>query len=164
MDRAEISELYLRTGPLIFRRCLKLLGDPERARDAVQEVFVRATRHAARLRDDRGCLPWLYRVSTNVCLNALRGGRPAQRQTPFDEQALAPGGQGAEFLALSRLELLQLFEGFDEKTRHVVIYALVDGMTQAEVARVMGTSRRTVGKKLRAFLAQARRLAPEVSG
>ena len=69
-----------------------------------------------------------------------------------------------ELVALSRLQLVQLFEGFDEKTRHVAIYALVDGMTQDEVARVMGTSRRTVGKKLRAFLAQARRLAPEVSG
>jgi len=162
MDRSEISELYLRTGPLIFRRCMKLLGDSERARDAVQEVFVRAMRHAERLRADRGCLPWLYRVSTNVCLNALRDARPAQRQGSFDERVVGPAGPAGEPLALSRHQLLRLFEGFDQKTRQVAVYALVDGMTQAEIARVTGTSRRTVGKKLRAFLVQARRLASEV--
>ena len=41
MDREEISQLYHRLGPLIYRRCLKLLANPEHARDATQEVFVR---------------------------------------------------------------------------------------------------------------------------
>lgn len=142
-----------------------MLRDPELARDATQEVFVRAVRHAPNLRDDRGCLPWLYRVSTNVCLNLLRDKQPAQRESSFDEELVSMlPGPGVEPLAVTRQQLLRLFENFDEKTRHVAIYALVDGMTQAEIAQVMGTSRRTVGKKLRAFLSQARRLAPEVIG
>ena len=72
MDRDEISQLYRRLGPLIYRRCLRLLRDPDNARDATQEVFVRALKHKETLKADRECLPWLYRVATNYCLNFIR--------------------------------------------------------------------------------------------
>ena len=43
------AELYRQWGPAVYRRCLKLLRDPEAARDATQEVFVKLVRDLEKL-------------------------------------------------------------------------------------------------------------------
>jgi RNA polymerase sigma-70 factor (ECF subfamily) len=63
----------------LTRYCQWKLGSPD-AEDAVQETFVRAL-HAARQFEGRGTLEaWLFRIATNVCIDALerrkRGARP----------------------------------------------------------------------------------------
>jgi RNA polymerase sigma-70 factor, ECF subfamily len=147
MDQEQISSLYLRFGPLIYRRCLKLLRDPASARDATQEVFVRALCHAERLTQDREGLPWLYQVATNYCLNHIRNARHIEFREPQDlpEPALQ---QGCEEWLEARQVVLSLLDQFDQKTQEIAIYAFMDGMTQEEIADTVGLSRKTVGKKL----------------
>ena len=154
MDRDEISQLYRRLGPLIYRRCLRLLRDPDNARDATQEVFVRALRHAPTLKADRECLPWLYRVATNYCLNFLRDRKPQDDRAP--EEILKQ--ESGERRMAARQQVIALLDKFDEKTRQVAVYSLLDGMTQEEIAEVMGVSRKTVGKKLSRFSEHAKEL------
>jgi RNA polymerase sigma-70 factor (ECF subfamily) len=156
MDRDEISQLYRRLGPLIYRRCLRLLRDPDNARDATQEVFVRALKHAGSLEADRECLPWLYRVATNYCLNWIRDRKPIDDRAPEE----LPRGGSDERRLDARRRVISLLEKFDEKTRQVAVYSLLDGMTQEEIAEVMGLSRRTVGKKLSHFSESAKELLP----
>lgn len=155
MDRDEISQLYRRLGPLIYRRCLRLLRDPDNARDATQEVFVRALRHAGRLKADRECLPWLYRVATNYCLNWIRDRKPEDDRRP--EEILQQ--ESGERRLAARQQVISLLDKFDEKTRQVAVYSLLDGMTQEEIASVMGLSRKTVGKKLSRFSERAKELS-----
>jgi DNA-directed RNA polymerase specialized sigma24 family protein len=38
----DVESLYVTYGPMIVRRCSRLLGDEEAALDAMQETFVRA--------------------------------------------------------------------------------------------------------------------------
>ncbi len=147
MERRDIEQLYLRFGPLVFRRCLRLLRNPENARDAVQEVFVRALAHAPELTWDRKGLPWLYRVATRLCLNRLRDARPLQFQPGEDLPEPAPGGS-LEHRLDARLTLLALQKEVDEETWTVAVYAMMDGMTQDEIAELTGRSRRTIGKRL----------------
>ena len=154
MDRDEISQLYRRLGPLIYRRCLKLLRDPDNARDATQEVFVRALRHAETLKADRECLPWLYRVATNYCLNWIRDRKSTDDRRP---EEILQAGSGERRLA-ARQQVISLLDKFDERTRQIAVYSLLDGMTQKEIASVTGLSRKTVGKKLSRFSQRAKEL------
>ncbi len=147
MDREEISKLYHRLGPLIYRRCLRLLADPEQARDATQEVFVRMLRNAGKLVMDRECLPWLYRVSTNYCLNVIRDGRRLEFHAPAELGARAKD-PGIEARLAARQQVLAICGMVDEKTRQIAVMSYLDGMTQEEISGVLGLSRRTVGKKL----------------
>jgi RNA polymerase sigma-70 factor (ECF subfamily) len=162
MNQEEISSLYLRLGPLIYRRCLRLLGDVESARDATQEVFVRTLRHADELRDDRGCLPWLYRVATNYCLNHLRDGGRVELRDPNEVPEAEVAFHAADSSLLARERLLGLLRELDEVEGSIVVYAFMDGMTQDEIARVLGLSRRTVNKKLGRFQRRVERAAGEV--
>ncbi|MCU0664045.1 MAG: sigma-70 family RNA polymerase sigma factor [Myxococcota bacterium] len=155
MDAQELGELYSRVGPVIYRRCLRLLGDRELAREATQEVFVRATRHAERLDPgDRECLPWLYRVATNYCLNALRD-RPTEALGRSFETWLRDASPSAEARLLTNERIADLFRTLDERTAQIAFHSFVDEMTQDEIAQIMGLSRRTVGTHLRGFLAAA---------
>jgi len=155
MDREEISQLYHRLGPLIYRRCLRLLANPEHARDATQEVFVRMLKNAKKLENDRECLPWLYRVATNYCLNQIRDGSRLdyRRSEDLPRQSIAAD---AESSLVAREQLVALLGRVDERTARIALFAHLDGMTQIEIAEVTGLSRRTVGKRLRRFAKIAR--------
>jgi len=56
----------------LLRLCERLLGDVEEARDATQEVFLKAFRKAGDFRPRGQVYTWLYRIAVNHCLNRLR--------------------------------------------------------------------------------------------
>src|SRR5947209_352564 len=70
----DVEGTYLRYGPLVLRRCRKLLRHDAQAQDAMQDVFVSLLRHEARL-DASALSALLLRMATNVCLNKLRTAR-----------------------------------------------------------------------------------------
>ena len=117
-------------------------------------------RNRTKLTADRECLPWLYRVATNYCLNVIRDGRRLEFHRPEDlpVQKTEPI---AEKRVLAHEEVFSLLASVDVRTQQIAIYKLVDGMTQAEIARVMGISRKTIGKKLNLFMQKTRELASQ---
>jgi len=70
----DVEEYYKRYGPMVLRRCRQLLKDEAKALDAMQEVFTKLLVHKKRLKD-RYPSSLLYRMSTNICLNMIRGDR-----------------------------------------------------------------------------------------
>ena len=153
MTDAEVAQAYKDYAGPVYARAVRVLRDREAARDVTQEVFVRCFGHRPQLAVGRELLAWLYRVTTNLCLNALRDGklrgradRDAARQSPT---ATAPEGP-------SRRGLWDLLAGLGERTQAIVVYVHLDGMTHAEAAEVAGVSDRTVRNCLARFQEHAR--------
>ena len=70
---------------------LNILRSPEDARDAYQEVFLRAYRSLGKFRFQCSFRTWLYRIGTNVCLDQLRR-RSVRKERTVGADEEAPGG------------------------------------------------------------------------
>ena len=64
----DFQRLADRSQDAIYRLAMRNLGDPDSAREATQEVFMRAWQKLGRWRLGRGKpFTWLYRTLMNVC-------------------------------------------------------------------------------------------------
>ena len=71
-DDVAFAELVDLDGDLCYAIAFRILRDPERAQDAVQQAFLLAWRELPRLRDPERFGPWLHRLLVNACYEELR--------------------------------------------------------------------------------------------
>jgi len=80
-DRASFDQLVRRYDQAVLRLALHMLGNEQDAQDVHQEAFLKAYRHIHNFRFDSSFYTWLYRIATNLCLDALRR-RKSRREDP----------------------------------------------------------------------------------
>ncbi len=138
---------YCTYGPMVLRRCRKLLGDEQAARDAMHDVFVQVLSRADQL-DDQAPSSLLFRIATNVCLNRLRSRR--RRPEDGDPDLLADIAEQTDPRSRSaaRSALDALFRHEPGDTALIAVLHLYDRMTLEEVAAEVGLSVSGVRKRL----------------
>jgi len=153
-EALDVGELSRRYGPMVLRRCRRMLQDEGEAMDACQDVFVRIMERRERL---NGLYPssLLFRMATNICLNRIRdrrrrpeGHRAAEVHGEADllhqiACASEPAGQSDARLLLDRL-----FGRHPESSRTMAVLHYVDGLTLEAVAAETGMSVSGVRKRL----------------
>src|SRR4029453_2701608 len=136
----------------------RMLGSPFEAEDAVQETFIRAWR-AYEGFEGRGSLrSWLYRITTNVCLDMLGGRERRARpmdlgpsQEPIESnlntrseatwiQPIPDPATVAESNETTRLALVAALQHLPPKQRAVLILCEVLRWKASEVAELLDTS------------------------
>ncbi|HEX9902377.1 MAG TPA: sigma-70 family RNA polymerase sigma factor [Acidobacteriota bacterium] len=150
----DVEEYYLRYAPMVLRRCRRMLGNEERARDALQEVFIRLLTHQTRLRHGYPS-SLLFRMATNICLNMIRDQRTTSSldRDPLLEDIAA--AEDSEPRAVFKDLLGKVFGKEKPSTREMVYLHYVDGMTLREVARETGFSVSGVRKRIQEFRSRA---------
>jgi RNA polymerase sigma-70 factor (TIGR02960 family) len=137
--------------------CYRMLGSFEEAEDALQEAFLRAWRARDSQAEVTNLRAWLYKIATNVCLDALRRN---QRQVPtleskadvpwlqpypdrlLDEVAPAELEPDAVVVARETIELtfITLIQLLPSRQRAVVILRDVLDWSAAETAELLDIS------------------------
>ncbi len=147
----DVGAAYERYGPMVLRRCRRLLRDEEAAVDAMQDTFVQLVRHGARL-EERGTSSLLYTMATHVCLNALRSKRRRPEDAVVDEVLMRIAcAHDALAESAGRLWLARVLGRVSPSTRAMAVMHLVDGLTHEEIAEAVGLSVSGVRKRLRAL-------------
>jgi RNA polymerase sigma-70 factor (ECF subfamily) len=145
----DVEAAYRQYGPLVLRRCRKLLRDETRALDAMQDVFVEVLRRHETLTATSPSALFM-RVATNVCLNRLRTARRRKEDLGdgilLDLAAALPDGESQ---SVARRMLTRIFGDGTESTFEMAVMHYVDQMTLEEVAREVGLSVSGVRKRLR---------------
>ena len=154
LAEARVEELYRKYGSIIYSRCRRLLRDDALAQDATQDIFVRVMRHVDSAPKDEAALSWIYRISTNYCLNLIRD--RDRRAVPM-EQLPERVGAHPETALLDRELALKLVRHAPEKLRVPAVLYYVDGFEQLQIARALGISRRTVVNRLNDFIDRSKK-------
>jgi RNA polymerase sigma factor (sigma-70 family) len=149
MHAADIEALYRQHARALIAHCTGLLGNPSLACDAVHDAFERILRQQADPTAEAGhVVPYLYRTSTNICLDMLRHQRVQRRVDP------QVGARAAELDArdpghVERDYARALLDRVGPRTATVGVLHFVHGMNQHEVAAELGMSRRSIFNHLR---------------
>jgi RNA polymerase sigma-70 factor (ECF subfamily) len=142
----DVDALFTRYGPMVLRRCRRLLRDEDDALDVTQEVFLRVLRGRLQL-SDRYPSSLLFRIATNLSLNRLRD-RKRRPTLPADEVLERIAAHPDPDPDRPRL-LDRLFARHPESSRTMAVLHYVDGVTLEQVARECGLSVSGVRKRLR---------------
>lgn len=144
-------QAYARYGPALLRKCERLLHSPDDAQDVVQGLFVDLLRGPPRPLD----LPYLYRAVTNRCLNLLRDRARRRRLLERRQESLRPEPRVRLDEAVMHHDLLlRVLQRLDARSGEILVYRCCDELTQDEIATLLGTSRKTVGRRLQGIRAE----------
>ena len=142
----------------LLRLCERLLGDAEEARDAAQEVFLKAYRKAGEVRPQGQVYTWLYRIGVNHCLNKLRRRklvRFLRWQDPGDADVpgFDPPDTGAD--PVTALEARRRWQAtrqaisrLPENQRAVLVLVRFEGLSYKQTAEVLGITEGAVESRL----------------
>lgn len=158
----DVGKLYAYHASRVFRWVLRFYARAE-AEEVVHEVFVKALERIESFREDASVTTWLYRLTTNHCLNRLRNeNRRAELWREHGQaQWTVPSGLADQDTVTF---LRQFWRQLDDEHVAIGLHYFVDGMSHAEVARVVGCSPRTVGNRIAHLHALARAAADHPRG
>jgi RNA polymerase sigma factor (sigma-70 family) len=143
----DIEAYYARYGPMVLRRCRRLLKDEQSAFDAMQEVFLRVLVTRDRL---TGTYPsaLLYRIATNLCLNRIREERRWGSGEYRDILHHLTFFNNPEDTVVAENLLECVLKERKEPDRQVAVMYFIDGMTLKEIAATVKLSISAVHKRL----------------
>lgn len=150
---ASLRELYVRHAGKVYRFLRAQTGSEERAKDCLQETFLRLYHALDGFDASRPVGPWLLGIARNVAHDLLR--RELVRATEA-LPAEGPQAKGAEPVpaAVQSREVSTLVREavgkLPEQEREVFLLRQVEGLTFAEVADALGCSVRTAKYRMRA--------------
>ncbi|HET6284899.1 MAG TPA: sigma-70 family RNA polymerase sigma factor [Polyangia bacterium] len=153
-EGAALAALYQSYAPVIYARCRRILNSTTAAHDATQETFVRLLGRSRPVLTGTQGLYYLYEVSTNICLNMLRGQRVRELAVPELTLRAARAGS-SETGHADRQFVTALLSRCDQTSATIAVMHYIDGMTQVEVASVLSITRKTVFNRLRKLEAMA---------
>jgi RNA polymerase sigma-70 factor (ECF subfamily) len=161
-DTNAFVELVERHQERLLRLCERLLDDIEEARDAAQEVFLKAFRKAGDVRPQGQVYTWLYRIAVNHCLNKLRRRRlvrflrwddPASPGNDTDAPAFDPPDRAPDPAAVLEarrrwLATRRVIAKLPAGQRAVLVLARLEGLSYRQIAEVLGITEGAVESRL----------------
>ena len=152
-DESALEVLYRRYGGLIFTLALRIVGDPELAREVLQDTFLRCWDGRDAYDPGRGRIPgWLMGIARNRAIDLLRS-RPHQarlrEREPLVGLASEPIQPDAADSILLRRAVVSALRGLPIAQRQAIELAYYGGHTQVEIEREPGEPLGTIKSRTR---------------
>lgn len=159
-DRKAIDALLRRHEQQLHALCRRITADPTDALDALQESMIAIVRGLPRFDGHSRVSTWMYRVTTNACLDELR--RRRRRPTvplPEHEQAQIGGTPGHDDRVADRTDIDRALASLPPEFRAPVVLRDLLGLGYAEIALILAIPPGTVRSRIaRGRAALARQL------
>jgi RNA polymerase sigma factor (sigma-70 family) len=158
-DDRSFEELYTRYRRRITAYVHGMVGDPTRAEDITQDVFISALRRMRETDRPIAFKPWVYEIAKNACIDSYRRSRRAEEVSldadeglaPADQTRLASVGRSPESAVEGKQKLGDLcnaFGGLSETHHEILVLRELEGLSYRQIGERMGLSRPSVESTL----------------
>lgn len=157
-DTEAFSELVTRYEKTVYNLALRMVGDRSDAADMAQEAFVKAWTNLPSYRGESKFSAWLYRITTNVCLDFLRhkSRRPQVSLSTSDDdeerQLDIPDPKSMpEELLMKKLGMEAVHRGLERlppKHRQILVMRELGGLSYSEIAAQLSLEEGTVKSRI----------------
>lgn len=171
-DRQAFAALFSRHRMSVLRFALRYVGEPARAEELTQDIFVKVYRYAASYRPSARFKTFLFRVAANHCLNEVRRGeypaRPGRHgangecEESATSDLLVEAHGPEDMLAGRELEacVARALGAMSPRERTAFALCRFEGMPYREIAQALETSEPAVKSLIhRATLVMAQHVA-----
>ncbi len=160
-DQAAFGALVEKYQAMAYSLSLRMTGNPEDAADVTQEAFLNAWRGLAKFQSQSAFSTWLYRLTSNACIDFLRREkrRPAVSMTLDGEeddddprQVEVPDQRWSPERELERKEaqaaLQRALASLSPEHREVLLLREMEGFSYAEISQCLGLEEGTVKSRI----------------
>ena len=144
MDEQEFDDFYAASFSRLVGQVHAMIGDRDEAQECVQEAFVRAWSHHARLDKAHAPEAWVrttaYRLAVSRWRRAVRSRRAPDRAVQHPSPLAEPSGD--------RVALIEALRQLPEAQRRALVLHHVADLPVADVAREVGAPEGTVKARL----------------
>jgi RNA polymerase sigma-70 factor (ECF subfamily) len=158
-DREAFEQVMVCTQHRVAATAWRFLGNREDARDATQEVFLRAYKYLRGFKTGHDFHGWLYRITVNVCRDMMRErASKAAREVDIAEltaeaeasrgRAPAHDAEGQALAAQQRAIVRRALATLPLKERAAVVLRDLEGLPTEEVARLLKSRPATVRSQI----------------
>jgi RNA polymerase sigma-70 factor (ECF subfamily) len=151
-DGDAFEQLYRRHFRRVYALCLRMMGDPTRAEDMTQEVFVQLFNKIGSFRGESAFTTWLHRMTVNLVLMYFR--KASTRSELLTEEGETPiqivkGTENPETMpVVDRIALERAVQQLPPGYRSVFVLHDVEGYEHDEISKMMGISAGTSKSQL----------------
>jgi RNA polymerase sigma-70 factor, ECF subfamily len=176
-DLSAFEELVAHFERPVYALCFRLLGDPEEARDATQETFLKVYRGLGGFRGEAGLKTWIYRIAINQAMNQKRWWRRRKREetislditrgqsdTTIGNLLPGPGSSPEEQAISSERErnVMRALGEIKEEYRIALMLREIEELSYEEIAQTLSISIGTVKSRIARGREELRRRIKEL--
>ncbi len=158
-DSAAFEELVRKYQQRVYNLALRMTGNEEDAFDLSQEAFIKAWRGLETFQFDAQFSTWLYRLTSNACLDFLRSQKRHKtvsltyeddegEETQIDVIDPAPDPEQAALASEDRELLRCALDALDDESREIITLRVIDDLRYDQIAEVLGIKEGTVKSRL----------------
>ena len=169
-DVNAFEQLVTKYEKTVYNLALRMTGNAEDAADMTQETFLKAYRSLKNFRGESKFSVWLYRITSNVCLDFLRSKsrKPAVSLTAENDEGEeaeievadpAPNPEECLMSSLTRDAIARGLDSLPPEQREILLLREISGLSYEEISAALGLELSTVKtrifrgrKRLAAFL------------
>ena len=158
---ADFLHAYDELSDPLFRHCYFRVYDREKAKDLVQDTFMRAWNYIREGKEVNNLKAFLYTVANNLIIDAARKKKEFSLEL-LQEQGFQPSDEHQEH-ALRAVEAkysLRLLSCLDDRTRKLVVMRYIDDLSPKEIGEILDETENVISVRLHRAIRKIRGSLP----
>lgn len=157
-DAAAFEALVLRYQTQVYSLAYRMVGNEADAQDLAQEAFVRAWRALDSFQFSSQFSTWLYRLTSNICIDFLRSQKKRKHisltvlqddeQQQWDMPDNRPLPEEQMMASEEKEALSKAIAALDPEYRQVLTLRIVNDCSYQQISEIMGIREGTVKSRL----------------